>query len=231
MSDYFASIDIGTNTILMLIGEIKNNKIVRILNDEHSIARLGENVDASGIIQTSAIKRAGNILRHYYDLCSSLKVSQIRIVATSALRDAFNKDFVLAEFKKYINPEIEIISGEEEAELSFLGTVEDSSESIVIDIGGGSTEFIFGKNNNVNHRISTQIGAVRLTERFFKNHPPDTTQISLLNKYVRNELKNKLPNIQSSLCYAVAGTPTTICLLYTSPSPRDRQKSRMPSSA
>ena len=211
----YAAIDVGTNTILMVIGENDGNEI-KILRDEHSIARLGQGVDESGNIAPEAIERALVILSNYNDICKSLNVEKIWICGTSALRDASNRDKVISSFLNVIDAEIKIISGENEAALSYLGAMESeiSGDALVIDIGGGSTEFITGANGEFNSKISLQIGSVRLNERILKSSPPSGENIEkTIDEIIRHLNKIDINNFKYNELYAVAGTPTTIAAI------------------
>jgi exopolyphosphatase/guanosine-5'-triphosphate,3'-diphosphate pyrophosphatase len=210
MKKRIAAVDIGTNTILMHIAEIDSRKSVASIRDEHRIARLGENLNTTGNIQLPAIERACKILSEYASINELEKVSQVKLIGTSALRDAANREHVINLFKNHIDGEFEIISGEEEAALSFLGTVEDENDSTVIDIGGGSTEFIKGKDYQISDRISLNLGAVRLSEQFIPAHPPSSSVINLIRNSIHTMLADKIANFKSKKVYAVAGTPVTI---------------------
>lgn len=210
----YAAIDIGTNTILMMIAELDQNKQLRVVHDIHKIARLGEDLGENGYICDAAIERAKTILIEYKEICTKEQVSKIRICATSAMRDASNSDFVKEEFGNIFQTELNIISGLEEAKLSFLGTVEASEKSTVIDIGGGSTELILGENYNFNKRISMQLGAVRLTEQFFSSQPPKANEIEKAIEEIDSILNSNKDNFRSDKVYAVAGTPTTLAYVY-----------------
>ncbi len=205
-----AGIDIGTNTILMVIGEKKPDGKLNILMDEHSIARLGAGVDSSKTIRQEAIDRAIKILKSYRHLLDNNKVTRMRIVATSALRDASNRSYVVEQLSKTIAAEIEIISGDEEAYLSFIGTAEGDELSTIIDIGGGSTEIITGARGRIIAKQSLDIGAVRLSERIFAAHPPSENEINIFEKEVNFNLHKLSSDIETGKFYAVAGTPTTI---------------------
>lgn len=212
-SDIIAGIDIGTNTILMTIAEVTNKNITKILRDEHNIARLGENLNQTGYINTNAIERASAILSNYRDLCKEYNVGNILAVGTSAMREATNKGVVKDIFSNILNSEVKIISGEEEAFLSYLGTVDDSGSSLVIDIGGGSTEVIIGSGVNIHKIHSFKVGAVLLTEVFIKNHPPDSATIDKIYNYINKYIK-LLESIDfKGNAYAVAGTPTTLATI------------------
>lgn len=206
-----AGIDIGTNTILMTIAEKKADESLEILCDEHSIARLGEKTDNTTWISPDAISRAVNILKNYKNICDNEQVDEIQIVTTSAMRDAKNGEEVRYVLENTIQSKIKIISGEEEARLSFLGTVENELPASVIDIGGGSTEVISGTIEELTFIKSLKIGAVRLTERFFNVDCLTEDMVIAAKAVIKNEFKS---NIQKEFfkgnLYAVAGTPTTI---------------------
>jgi exopolyphosphatase/guanosine-5'-triphosphate,3'-diphosphate pyrophosphatase len=128
------------------------------------------------------------------------------------MRDAKNRDEVCDVFKKILKAEIEIISGDEEAQMSFAGTVENSELSTVIDIGGGSTEIITGEAPNIQSRISIDIGAVRMTERFLKDKPASKENIAAAQQEIRQQLL-KAGERETGILYAVAGTPTTLAAI------------------
>jgi exopolyphosphatase/guanosine-5'-triphosphate,3'-diphosphate pyrophosphatase len=209
-----ASIDIGTNTLLMLVAEVDcdTKKILHVIEDHHLIARLGEGVDLNKNINENAINRAIDILRFYKMRLNELNVDLVEIVATSALRDAENKEYVCSVLSKEIGYDINVVSGEEEARLSYLGTMdlELSKNTLVLDIGGGSSELIYGENIDILNRKSFDIGAVRLTERFIKNYPPSFDEIETIRNYIKSMLIGfDLPSNKYEL-FSVAGTPTTL---------------------
>ncbi len=210
MKKRIAAIDMGTNTILMLISEIDDEGKIRHIRDEFRIARLGENLILTRKIQDSAVQRASKILSEYAQICKSENVDKIQLVATSALREAQNQIEVLNKLKTDINANFKIASTQDEALLSFLGTAEDSADSTVIDIGGGSTELIRGKYPDVLHRTSFPIGAVKLTEQFIQSHPPNLETVNQIKQYVRNIIPENLAQFRADKIYAVAGTPVTI---------------------
>lgn len=205
-----AAIDIGTNTLLLTIGERQPDGTTRIIRDEHSIARLGAGVDAAGSINRAAIERAKEILRTYVAICTESGVTRIAAVGTSALRDAANSAEVCAELGAVAGTEIRVIDGETEAALSFRGTVEGNAPALVLDIGGGSTEFIAGRNGVIEYRTSSNIGAVRLTERFFTATPPERRVVAAVCEVIAQATPRTLPHYPLT---AVAGTPTTLATL------------------
>ncbi|MEJ5245070.1 MAG: Ppx/GppA phosphatase family protein [Bacteroidota bacterium] len=206
----YAGIDIGTNTILMTIAKGDNCHKFDILDDLHSIARLGEDVDKTGFISENAIRRAEIILKDYAQIMAKHKVDSALAVCTSSMRLAKNNLEVLQLFKKILGCEVIIVSGEVEAELSFCGTIETPDEALVIDIGGGSTEIILGENYQINYRISTEIGAVRLTERFLKHNPAKKSEIEIMQTHILESIKDlRIGEFQGNV-YAVAGTATAL---------------------
>ncbi|HOM06034.1 MAG TPA: hypothetical protein PLU67_11165 [Candidatus Kapabacteria bacterium] len=206
----YAGIDIGTNTILMTIAKGTSPSEFVVLDDVHSIARLGEDVDKTGLISASAIKRAELILKDYAQIMNKHKVDTALSVCTSSMRLAKNNLEVLQLFKKILGCEVIIVSGEVEAELSFTGTIETPDEALVIDIGGGSTEIIIGENYQINYRISTELGAVRLTERFLKHNPARNTEIEIMKTHILESIKDLRFGEFQGKVYAVAGTATSL---------------------
>ena len=205
-----ASIDIGTNTILMLVADI-NTKDFSVVNQYFSIPRLGEGVDKTSLISEDSLQRASEILKNYYDECQKSNVHKILAVGTSALRDATNSKEIKNIFENILDSEIRIITGEEEAYLSFIGSVDLNNDSLLIDIGGGSTEIIHGHNDKIFFRESLQIGAVRITERIFERKYPiakDKTESAkeLIISHLSKVNFQKFPEN----FYSVAGTPCAI---------------------
>lgn len=208
----YAALDIGTNTLLMLIGEFSENGKLTVLRDEHAIARLGAGVDKHRNINTEAIERATAILERYCELCAQYGVSHIDAVATSAVRDAANSEQVLAALSAALQAPIRCITGEEEAQFSFLGAARPTQRCTVIDIGGGSTEYITGQEGSIQHRTSLNIGAVRLTERCFSSLPPSAQEIAHARAVVREQLAT-LPSIERGMLIGVGGTCTSLAAI------------------
>jgi len=176
-----AFIDVGTNTILCLIAEIRDTGRYRILDDLAEITRLGEGVDRTGLIGVAAEQRSLEALESYRRQCESLGVEEYIAVGTSALRDAQNRDEVRARFRDKVGFDIRVISGDQEAAYSFLavqrGLPLAGRELLVMDIGGGSTEFIRGNDSGVSRAISVNLGTVRLTERFLHSDPVTSAEV------------------------------------------------------
>lgn len=218
-----AGIDIGTNTILMTIADYDGNNL-KIIRDEHSLARLGQNLNQTGLISEQALDRAVKILNNYKLICENLNVDRINAAGTSAMRDAKNSGEVLKILSETLNNNIRVLSGSEEANISFLGTVEDDQESMVVDIGGGSTEIIHGKETNIFNHISIQMGAVRLAEKYLLPHPPEPDKIQSAITSIRQDLDSVKFACDDCKLYAVAGTPTTLAAISLGLKDYDREK-------
>lgn len=208
-----ASIDIGTNTILLLIAEVGGEKIKPLFEME-TVVRLGEGVQENGILTKEAMSRGIETLSQYLERCQAMKVQKIFAVGTSALREAKNSAEFLRLVKEKLNLSIEVISGEEEARLSFLAVSKDLMEVnepiLVVDVGGGSTEFILGRGNQINQWISLPLGSVRFTEQFLRSDPVQEEGWKTMEKRIR-ELFVKIPHShEPSSMVAVGGTATTL---------------------
>jgi len=212
-SKYFASIDIGTNTLLMLLAKKNESDELEYLEDYHSIPRLGEGLAEFEIISESSLNRAIEYAYEIKKIFDKYDNVSIRAVATSAIREAKNGEIVKKSLEEILQCSIEIISGDEEAKLSYLGSIEGESNSVVIDIGGGSTEFIAGFGTAVNYFKSIPIGAVKLYENFFFGKSDLKAAYQNANENVIEKLKELDFDIFKGDIIAVAGTPTTLALI------------------
>ena len=214
----FAFIDIGTNTILCLIAELKNDGSFDVLDDLAEITRLGQGVHQTGRISPEGEERSLKVLQRYLERCKRLNVEEIIAVGTSALRDARNSAEVRARFKEQLGLDVRVISGDEEAAYSFLAVQQglplNRSELLVVDVGGGSTEFIRGNAAGVVEAISINVGSVRLTEQFLHSDPVQTEECEKMVVAIEKEL-TRLPDQwlkDSSILtlVGIAGTFTTL---------------------
>ena len=209
-----ASIDIGTNTVLLLIAEVNLTvgTIVSILN-EYRMPRIGKGLTLGENISDTIIDELFNVLADYKSLILECKCDKILITATNALRIASNSNEIKKQIKATFDFDVDIISGDQEAEYAFLGALSGSNQtqySLVIDIGGGSTELIYGNYNNISFKKSFQIGSVSATEKYFMNALPSTDELNIfMNDLIKifSEIKNKF---RPDNVIAVAGTPTTL---------------------
>ena len=179
-----AFFDIGTNTVLCLIAEMRETGRFRVLDDLAEIARLGEGVDRARAISPQGDERARQVLARYIDHCKNLGVEEFHAVGTSALRDAANSSEVRSRWREQLGIDVRVLSGKEEAEYSFLavqkGLALAGRELLVIDIGGGSTEFVRGNDHGVGDALSIDVGSVRLTERYLRSDPVRPSETAAL---------------------------------------------------
>ncbi len=213
-----ASIDIGTNTIILLIAEvdIRDQKISPLYNEQR-IPRIGKGLNPGKPISIKKIDELIKILKDYNYVIKKFNCEETFITATNALRIASNRNEIKKIIKDKLNLDINVISGEEEAELTFKGAIfqfNDNTNSVVIDIGGGSTEIIYGNKNDVLFKKSYQIGVVTAKEMYLKHTPPQEAEISDFQnelEQIFDDLKIKDYKIKRSV--AIAGTPTTLAAI------------------
>jgi len=226
MNDFVAAIDCGTNSTRLLIGDGATTA------ERHmQITRLGEGVEATGILSEEAISRVGKTLREYREIIDSYQVKKVRMTATSAARDASNAGdfFDLAEEIIGVRPEL--LSGIEEGTLSFMGATKDlnleDGPFLVVDIGGGSTEFILG-DQDVQGVISCDIGCVRLTEKWFEHDPPLPEELSSCLSIVEGHLddvKREIPQAMNAVTFVgLAGTVSCTAAVEQGLQKYDREK-------
>ena len=208
-----ASIDIGTNTILLLIAKVEEGKVNPLFEIE-TVARLGEGVQKNGILLKEAMDRGLQTLAQYLKWCQELEVQKVFTAGTSALREAKNSEDFLNLVKEKLDLPIEVISGEEEAQLSFLAVAKDLGELkepiLVVDVGGGSTEFILGKGDQISQWISLPLGSVRFTEEFLRSDPVQEEEWEKMERKIQGYLVT-IPHSQEPISMvAVGGTATTL---------------------
>ena len=207
-------IDIGTNSCRLFIAELENTsegkKIKRELVKNVEIVKLGEGVNKTHNLNPNAIKRTLDCLKKYKEKASSYGVENIRAFATSAVRDAENREIFLQEVSK-LGIKIECISGKTEATLNFLGnSLVFKDRILVVDIGGGSTEFTLGKDKSIDFIQSINIGAVRATEKFFSDNDYSEEKLEKCKVWIRKNLEIlKTIKDREFKLIGVAGTATT----------------------
>ena len=217
------AIDCGTNSIRLLIADRVDGGL-RDVHREMRIVRLGQGVDATGQFAPNALARTQAALTDYAALLRRHSVSRVRMVATSATRDAANRDVFFAMTSDVLGAVVpgavaEVITGTEEAELSFRGAVNELDSAagpfVVVDLGGGSTEVVLGE-RDVQASFSADIGCVRLTERCLHTDPPTAVEIAAAREVVREAMGEALravPVERARTWVGVAGTMTTISAL------------------
>ncbi|HNI11174.1 MAG TPA: Ppx/GppA phosphatase family protein [bacterium] len=217
----FASIDIGTNTVLLLIAEADSSGHLHTLFEKQRIIRLGKNVDAQKNIAHEGMDKLTHVLTEYLQDAANHQTAKIVIGATSAMRDAANKETILNEIYHRTGQRIQILTGDEEAQWTFQGGCLalpplTRHPILLIDIGGGGTEFVVGSASDMTFKKSLNIGAVRMTERFINHDPPLQSELESLRRYAHNEFDTHLSgikNIQPAHALGVAGTVTTLCAM------------------
>ena len=216
-----AAIDCGTNSIRLLIADVTvqddGSSSLRDVHREMRIVRLGQGVDATGRLAPEAIERTRVALVDYTALLRRKGVEAVRMVATSATRDAANRDEFFAMTRDVLGVEAEVISGDEEARLSFTGAVGDCDPAdgpfLVVDIGGGSTELVLGSESGVEAAKSVDIGCVRITERCLLSDPPTPSEIAAASALAASVLQSAfdaVPVAKARTWIGVAGTVTTL---------------------
>jgi exopolyphosphatase/guanosine-5'-triphosphate,3'-diphosphate pyrophosphatase len=210
-----AAIDCGTNSIRLLIADIDGNNFREVVRDME-IVRLGQGVDETGQFHPDAIARTLAAVDKFAAEIAKRGVEKIRFCATSATRDATNRHLFVDGVRDRLGIELEVISGDEEAALSFAGAIKDLDPSngpfLVVDIGGGSTEFVFGT-STVEAARSMNIGCVRMTERHFASDPATVQQIESARTDIQAAIAQAaavVPITQAKTLVAVAGTATTV---------------------
>jgi exopolyphosphatase/guanosine-5'-triphosphate,3'-diphosphate pyrophosphatase len=210
-----AAIDCGTNSIRLLIADVTGGNFKEVLRTME-IVRLGQGVDQNKSFHPDAIARTLSAVEKFAQLIASKGVEKIRFCATSATRDASNRDLFTNGVKKILGVEVEVIPGEQEAALSFIGATKELSQSdgpfLVVDIGGGSTEFVFGS-EKVEFAKSVNIGCVRMSERHLNSQPPTMAQIAeaiIDIDLAITQAAKVVPISQAKSLVAVAGTATTV---------------------
>jgi exopolyphosphatase / guanosine-5'-triphosphate,3'-diphosphate pyrophosphatase len=214
-----AVIDQGTNSIRLLVAEPVDDGVFQEIARDLVITRLGRGVDATGRLDPAALERTIAVLARYCRQARALGSERIRVAATSAIRDAGeSRDAYAAAVRRYAGSEVEVISGEKEAALSFLGATHglDPGDGpfLVLDVGGGSTELVTGSEpGRAEHAVSMRIGSVRLTERHLATDPPTPGELAAVEAAVDAaiaEAEHAVPADRARTLVACAGTPTTL---------------------
>jgi exopolyphosphatase / guanosine-5'-triphosphate,3'-diphosphate pyrophosphatase len=210
-----AVVDLGTNSIRLLVFERAPEGSIRELARDMVITRIGKGVDRTGRIDPESLARTVRVLERYCRRARGLHASRIRVSATSAVRDASNRDELEDAVRRNAGSALEVIPGEREAGLSFRGATEGldaPAPFLVLDIGGGSTEFVVGSDRR-EHAISTQMGTVRLTERHVRHDPPLAEELDAIRaeiSEVLDHVEEAVPVRDARTFVAVAGTATTV---------------------
>jgi len=210
-----AAVDVGTNSTRLVVADVVGERVLEQHAREMVITRLGRGVDRTRRLDPAALERTLDVLAGYAALCARLGVKATRVVATSATRDAVNREEFLGGVRRLFEVEAEVLTGEQEAATTYDGATRDlpgDERTLVIDIGGGSTEFIIGNRDPV-AMLSIDVGCVRLFERHLASDPPAPEEVAALRGDVREHLA-EVPGVLdpgwARRVVGVAGTVTTV---------------------
>jgi exopolyphosphatase / guanosine-5'-triphosphate,3'-diphosphate pyrophosphatase len=226
-----AVVDLGTNTTRLLVADVVDGRVEEVIR-RNTVTRLGEKVDSGGELIEPAMQRVFEAVAGYREAIDELQAERTVAVATSAVRDASNGDYFQDQLRERFDIEARIISGDEEARLTFAGATSERSPDgdplLVLDIGGGSTEFVVGiPGEEPGFHVSTQAGSVRQTERHIDSDPPDPAEVEELAADVRGIIEAQVPaDVRSGVRdgVAVAGTPTSLAAIDQRLDPYDSAK-------
>jgi exopolyphosphatase/guanosine-5'-triphosphate,3'-diphosphate pyrophosphatase len=215
-----AGVDVGTNTIRLLIAEVDDRHHVTPIAQGREMARLGEGMTRTGRLSDAAMARGLKCLEGFAGALAEHAPEATWAVATSAVREAANGPDFVRHIRERTGLDVQVIDGEEEARLSALGAsgslVGPANDLLVLDIGGGSTEFVLKRGGALVARVSVPIGVVMLTERFLASDPPKPHELYDLDEHLRarmREVRGSLGDVGNVRLVATAGTPTTLAAI------------------
>lgn len=227
----YAAIDVGTNTLRLLIAEAVSPDDFTILHEEQEITRLGEGLLPMRLLQDEPRRRSLAALRRFAEAARRFKAEQVAAVATSAVREAENREELVTEIARETGLTIRVIDGREEACLTLLGVRHGlqlgSHRVLVMDVGGGSTEFVLAKGEDIEAIVSTGLGVVKLTEQHLVSDPPTPGELQALEEVVAeriDRLQGQLPRVEEAQLVGTAGTVTTLATIDLALVTYNRQK-------
>jgi exopolyphosphatase/guanosine-5'-triphosphate,3'-diphosphate pyrophosphatase len=226
-SQRVAVIDIGSNSTRLLVADVDGGRVMPV-DRRSTVTRLGRGVDLSGVLAAEAIEAACAAVDPYVATLGELGAEKVDAIATSAVRDATNGSAFVAELRERFALSARVLDGEEEARLTYLGATSEHSPEVptlVIDIGGGSTELVVGEGRHVDWHVSLQAGVVRHTERHLVHDPPTPVELEALASDLRGLIetaRSEAPRAQAGI--AVAGTPTSLAAIEMELDPYDPQR-------
>jgi exopolyphosphatase / guanosine-5'-triphosphate,3'-diphosphate pyrophosphatase len=213
-----AVVDIGTNSTRLLIGDVEGSGVTEV-ERRTTVTNMGRGVDHTGLICTDAVDDVCAVIADYKSRYEEMGAERVMAIATSAVRDAVNGDAFIAELRERFNLDARLLTGEEEANLTYLGATAHrpaGDSTLVFDIGGGSTELIIGRGARVGFHTSLQAGTIRQSERHLTRDPPDPQELEDLAADVRNLIERAVAaqsEAKASRAIAVAGTPTSLAAI------------------
>jgi exopolyphosphatase/guanosine-5'-triphosphate,3'-diphosphate pyrophosphatase len=221
-----AVVDMGTNSTRLLVADVDDGHVEEI-ERRSTVTRLGRGVDTTQQLATEAIDEVANAVGEYIGIYEPLEPDAVSVLATSAVRDAANSGAFIAELRERFALNARILTGDEEARLTYLGAASGrppADGTLVIDIGGGSTEIVVGSGREVTYHASLQVGTVRHTERHIRNDPPTAAELDALAEDVRKLIFAELAAAEFfdiGIGIAVAGTPTSLAAIEQELDPYD----------
>jgi len=225
-SNRVAVVDIGSNSTRLLVAEVDAGLVSEVVRQSR-VTRLGRGVDLSGQLSAEAIEAACEVIADYIEICAEAGVEQIEAIATSAVRDASNGEAFVAELRERFALSARVLDGDEEARLTYIGATCEhppSEPTVIIDIGGGSTELIVGIGQEIAFHTSLQAGVVRHTERHIASDPPKAIELEALASDVRALIEKAIDGdrgVKASAGIAVAGAPTSLASIEMGLEPYD----------
>ena len=213
-----AVVDMGTNSTRLLVADVVDGR-VRELERRSTVTRLGRGVDTSGQLAAEAIEEVCAAVAAYITVYEELQAERVRAIATSAVRDASNREMFLAELRERFALDAEILDGAEEARLTYVGAYAErapAEKTMVVDIGGGSTELVIGDGSEVGFYASLQAGTVRHTERHISHDPAEAAELEELAGDVQGLIDRALEGAalaRANFGIGVAGTPTSLAAI------------------
>ena len=220
-----AVVDVGTNSTRLLVADVADGR-VSPLDRRSTVTRLGRGVDLSGHLSGEAIEDVCAAIGEYVAVIEKLGAGTVDVIATSAVRDADNGSAFIAELRERFALSARVLDGEEEARLTYLGATSEAlptEPTLVVDIGGGSTELIVGSGREISFHDSLQVGVVRHTERHVNSDPPTASELEALADDVRGLIEDSLgpSSVEAHRGIAVAGTPTSLAAVEMELEPYD----------
>ena len=216
----YAAIDVGTNTVRLLVADADRAGTYHVAYGEQVITRLGERITETGVLSAAAMDRTIRVLVHYAGTAKELGAAAVIGVATSAAREATNRQAFLDRVRQEAGLDIQVISAETEATMTALGVAHalgpDRTALLIVDIGGGSTEFIALDHGTIGGSVSLPIGVVKLTEAYLESDPPSPAQLDGASEFIRKRLQDvpeSLRHPPGAILAGTAGTPTTLAAI------------------
>jgi exopolyphosphatase / guanosine-5'-triphosphate,3'-diphosphate pyrophosphatase len=212
-----ATIDLGSNTVRLLVADVEGAAPWRLVHQEQKVTRLGEGMSGTGALGDAPLARTASAVKEYVERARDLGATLVRIVATSAVREARNGEALRGRVERETGVPVEVVSGEDEARLTVRGVLEglgsSASEWLVFDIGGGSTEYTLVRDGAIVASTSLRLGVVPLAERFPFPGPVDDERFRKMSREVAARLERELPAGLRSPTAGLVGTAGTVTTL------------------